>query len=290
MRQLKLLSRLIVAASVLVSVNAVADQAAVMPMKTLPVNIKSVVPVAVPLAPLTAAQKGQIDQEIRAYLMANPEILIEISQQLQAKQQQAVIDKANKVIPANASLLAHDAMSPVAGNALGPVAVVEFFDYQCPHCKTMVPALDALILANKNVRIVYKEMPIFGPESEFASRAALAANKQAKYQAFHRALMKTTGRLTDQQILDIAKSVGLDVNKMQAVMNSPEISKELQSTGQLTQQLGLPGTPGFVILTDTAGKVVFRFIPGQTTQALLQQAVTEVVAPVAVKTMPAKTI
>ncbi len=282
MRQLKLLSRLIVAASMMVSVSAMADQASVMPMKSMPVSAPVAAPA--PLAPLTAAQKVQIDQEIHAYLVANPDILIEMSQKLQAKQQQDILDKASKVIPANVQLLAHDPMSPVAGNALAKVTVVEFFDYQCPHCKAMVPALDALILANKNVRVVYKEMPIFGPESEFASRAALAANKQGKYQAFHRALMKSEGRLTDQQILDIAKSVGLDVNKMQAVMNSPDISKELQSTGQLAQQLGLPGTPGFVVLSDTAGKVEFRFIPGQTTQAQLQQAVTDVSTVVPVNT------
>lgn len=239
----------------------------------------SVVPKTV-AAPASTDPKAVIDQEIRAYLLAHPEILIEMSQLLQSKQQQQMMVKASQAINDNAKALAHDPQSPVAGNLNGNVTVVEFFDYQCPHCKAMVSAVDGILLANKNVRVVYKEMPIFGAESEFAAKAALAASKQGKYQAFHRALMKTEGRLSDQQILDLAKSVGLDVNKLQAVMNTPEIAKELQDTGLLAQKLGLQGTPAFIVLTENGAKVTSRFIPGQTTQPALQQAINEVSAAV----------
>lgn len=280
MRQLKLLTRLIVLTSLFASGSAMADQALVGAEVAKPVVAAPVAkPAAMPAPALLASQKVMIEQTVHSYLLAHPEILMEMSQKLQAQQEQQVMDKAAKVIPANVQLLAHDVQSPVAGNVAGKVTVVQFFDYQCPHCKAMVPIMDAIVLANNNVRVVYKEMPIFGPESEFAARAALAANKQGKYLAFHRALMKTTGHLTDEQVLDIAKSVGLDSNKMQAVMNSPEISKELKDTGMLAQQLGLPGTPAFVVLTETGAKVNSRFIPGQTTQVALQQAITEVVAP-----------
>ena len=280
MRQLKLLNRLIVATSLLASVSAFAvTPEAVKPaaplLKPAPASISVPAPAA-SVPALLPTQKALIEQTVRDYLLANPEILMEMSQKLQAKQQQEALVKATKVISANAQLLAHDPQSPMAGNTQGKVTVVEFFDYQCPHCKAMTPIMDGIVLANKNVRVIYKEMPIFGPESEFASRAALAANKQGKYLAFHRALMKTEGRLSNQQVLDIAKSVGLDSNKMQAVMNSAEISKELKDTAQLAQQLGLPGTPAFVVMTETAGKVDSRFIPGQTDQGALQQAVNEV--------------
>ena len=272
MRQLKLLTRLVVLTSLITSATAMAEPAAV------------AAPVAKPAPPaLLASQKAFIEQTMHTYLLAHPEILMEMSQKLQAKQQQEVLDKAAKVIPANVKILAHDAQSPVTGNAMGAVTVVQFFDYQCPHCKAMVPIIDGLVLANKNVRIVYKEMPIFGPESEFAARAALAANKQGKYTAFHHALMKTDGRLSNQQVLDIAKSVGIDTNKMQAVMNSADISKELKETGMLAQLLGLPGTPAFVVLTEQGTEVNSRFIPGQTDQAALQQAINAVSAAAPVK-------
>lgn len=241
-----------------------------------PVAVATPTPVAAPVATPAVVSKAMIDQEIRSYLLAHPEILIEMSQKLQAQQQQALLAKAGAAITANIKALAHDPQSPVAGNLNGTITVIEFFDYQCPHCKVMVSAMDGIQSANKNVRIVYKEMPIFGPESEFASKAALAAAKQGKYQAFHHALMKTQGRLTDQQVLDIAKSLGLDNNKLLAVMNSPEISKEIQNNALLAQQLGLSGTPAFVILTETTGKVDYRLIPGQTDQSTLQQDINEV--------------
>lgn len=286
MRQLIALKSLIIISSLLTTATALADSIVAAPKTTTAIAapkapVASVTPVATTPAPaaLTDAQKAQIDQEIHTYLLAHPEILIEMSQKLQAQQQQAMTEKATAVISSQVKLLAHDPQSPVAGNVNGTITVIEFFDYQCPHCKAMVGAMDSLMLVNKNVRVVYKELPIFGPESEFASKAALAAAKQSKYQSFHHALMKTQGRLTDQQVLDIAKGVGIDINKMQAVMNTPEIAAELKANGQLAQQLGLPGTPAFIILTETAGKVTSRFIPGQTDLTALQQAVSQVSAP-----------
>jgi protein-disulfide isomerase len=277
MQQLKVVTGLMLVAGLLTGASAMAQQAAA------PVATQSAV-----AQPLQANQTALIEQTVRTYLLAHPEILMEMSQKLQAKQQQEMMDKAAKVIVANVQQLAHDPASPVTGNALGKVTVVEFFDYQCPHCKAMVSIMDGLMLANKDLRIVYKEMPIFGAESEFAARAALAANKQGKYQALNHALLKAEGRLSNQQVLDIAKSIGLDINKLQAVMNSAEITKELQSTSQMAQQLGLPGTPAFIVLTEKAGKVDFRFIPGQTDQNALQQAINAVTGvastkPVAVK-------
>lgn len=302
MRQLKLLTRLVVLTGLMVSATAaIADLAPAAPtapaapavaVTNAPAIKAAVMPVA-PAAPaaapaLLASQKAFIEQTMHDYLLAHPEILMEMSQKLQAQQQQATLDKAAKVIPANVKILAHDAQSPVSGNALGSVTVVQFFDYQCPHCKAMVPIMDALVLANKNVRVVYKEMPIFGPESEFAARAALAANKQGKYAAFHHALMKTEGRLSNEQVLDIAKSVGIDSNKMQAVMNSADISKELKETGMLAQLLGLPGTPAFVVLTEQGSAVTSRFIPGQTDQVALQQAINAVSVATPVKAAAAQ--
>jgi protein-disulfide isomerase len=277
---------LLTIATSLLSTAALADQTtpAAAPIKpaavaATPAATQAPAPAATPVATATAASdanKAMIDQEIRSYLLAHPEILIEMSQKLQAQQQQAMVEKAGAAITANIKQLAHDPQSPIAGNLNGNVTVVEFFDYQCPHCKVMVSIMDAIQSANKNVRIVYKELPIFGQESEFAAKAALAAAKQGKYQAFHHALMKTQGRLNDQQVLDIAKSLGLDNNKLLAVMNSPAITKELQDNATLAQQLGLGGTPAFVVLSETAGKVNYRFIPGQTDQGTLQKDINEV--------------
>lgn len=237
---------------------------------------------AAPAETFNATQKQAIEQIVHDYLVQHPEVLMEAGQALQAKQQQAAMKQAQEAIPANAKTLISSAISPVAGNAKGTISVIEFFDYQCPHCKAMVPAIQGLIAANKNVRVVYKEMPIFGADSEFASRAALAAQKQGKYEVFHNALMKSSGRLPNQTVLDIAKSVGLDINRLQADMKQADISNELASNGQLAEKIGVRGTPAIIVIEDADPKVN-RFIPGETSQAALQTAIDQVSPKVATK-------
>jgi protein-disulfide isomerase len=133
------------------------------------------------MAALSSTQKTEIDQEIHDYLMANPEILIDMSKKLQDKMAKDQSAKATEAIKANATTLFNDPSSPTAGNKTGPVTLVEFFDYQCVHCAKMHPITLQLLKANPNIKVIYKEFPIFGKESEYAAAAALAANKQGKY-------------------------------------------------------------------------------------------------------------
>jgi protein-disulfide isomerase len=127
------------------------------------------------------------------------------------------------------------------------VALVEFFDYRCPYCKQVAPAIEALLGEDKQLRIVYKEFPVLGPESVTASRAALAARKQGKYEALHRALMGMKGQINDAAIFNVAQSAGLDVEKLKRDMQAPEIDRMLQANQQLAAALDIRGTPGFVI-------------------------------------------
>lgn len=228
-------------------------------------------------AAFSANQQAEIEKIVHNYLLAHPEVLIEVSHALEQKQQVMMQTQADKVIPMVAKDLLNDPNSPVAGNPKGTVSVVEFFDYQCPHCKIMAKEIDSLIASDPNVRIVYKELPIFGGDSEFAAKAALAAQRQGKFIVFHNALLNAQGRLPNQTVLDIAKSVGLDVNTLQAQMNLPVYTKELQDSAVLAKKIGINFTPGFVVLTTQKdGKVKSVFIPGQTTKDQLAQAVRTV--------------
>src|SRR6188508_3369018 len=121
-----------------------------------------------------------------------------------------------------------DPESPVGGNPKGDVSVVEFFDYRCPYCKQVMPALDALLAKDKQLRFVYKEFPVLGPDSVHAARAALAARKQGKYEAMHRALMAVKGQLDEAAILKVAASVGLDIDRLKADTAAPEIDQALK--------------------------------------------------------------
>lgn len=143
--------------------------------------------------------------------------------------------------------LFHSPNDPVAGNPKGKVTVVEFFDYQCGHCINMASAIQDLIKQNPDVRVVFKEYPIRGPMSEVASRAALAANMQGKYYPFSHALLTADTELTDAIIFKIAKSKGLDVNKLKKDMDNPSVNAILKQNYSLAKELGIAGTPAFFI-------------------------------------------
>jgi protein-disulfide isomerase len=140
-----------------------------------------------------------------------------------------------------------DPDAPIAGNPTGDVSLVEFFDYRCPYCKQVEPALEKLLAEDKRLRLVYKEFPVLGPDSLTASKAALAARKQGKYDAMHRALMAVKGQLDDAAIFKVAGSVGLDVARLNRDMADPEITRMLKNNHQLADALDIRGTPAFII-------------------------------------------
>ena len=110
------------------------------------------------------------------------------------------------------------------------MSLVEFFDYRCPYCKQVEPALETLLADDRQLRFVYKEFPVLGPDSMTAARAALAARKQGKYDAFHRALMALKGQINDETVIyKVAGSVGLDVDRLKRDMGAPEIDKALKA-------------------------------------------------------------
>jgi protein-disulfide isomerase len=126
--------------------------------------------------------------------------------------------------------------------------VVEFFDYRCGHCKASLPAIKA-IAARGNVRLALIEYPILTADSLLAAQAAVAARRQSgpKYLAFHFALMATNGDLPRERILGIARSVGLDVARLQRDMQDPAVIASVKASQDLAQRLRLDGTPSFVI-------------------------------------------
>lgn len=150
-----------------------------------------------------------------------------------------------------ADRLVDDRRDPIFGNPDGNVTVVEFFDYRCPYCKTVAARLLATVKRDGNIRLVFKELPVLGARSEYAARAALAAKNQGRYLAFHKALMRSSGRLTQKRVLSIAKSVGVNTNRLRADMQSPEIDDAIAANRDMARKLGIRGTPTFVIADRT---------------------------------------
>lgn len=175
------------------------------------------------------------------------------------------------------SSLFHHAGDPVGGNPNGKITIAEFFDYQCGHCLSMGPVMQAIIKANPNVRVVYKEFPIRGPVSDLAARAALAANKQGKYSQFSHALLSASQPLTEEGIYNIAKNTGLNIAKFKKDMNSSDVTNTLRNTANLAQELNVNGTPAFFI-GDTNAKSAnnITFVLGEMSETELQNAINKV--------------
>lgn len=173
--------------------------------------------------------------------------------------------------------LFHQPNNPTAGNPQGNVTVAEFFDYQCGHCQAMAPIISAIIKANPNVRVVFKDFPVFpGSTSTFAARAALAANLQGKYYQFSHALLSSDQPLTEQVVFNIAQQTGLNVAKLKIDMRRKNIYEQLSANIRLAKQLKLVGTPAFYIgKTNGTGKIAFVF--GEMSQDELQSAIDSAV-------------
>lgn len=232
----------------------------------------------------TPAQQTAIEQIVHNYLVQHPEVLVQAAMALQQKQQTQMEQQATKTIPTIAQELFGDPNSPVAGNPNGTITVVEFFDYQCPHCKDMTPLLNNIVQSNKNVRLVFKQLPIFGANSIFAAKAALAAQQQGKYLALHDALMNTRTPLTNDVVLDIAKQVGLNIPQLQKAMKSPVFDQEIKQDDQLASSLKLTGTPGLVIAKVSVDPKTHKvtsvnnplLIPGAVDEPTLEKAIAQV--------------
>ncbi|MGC2201456.1 MAG: DsbA family protein [Stellaceae bacterium] len=202
---------------------------------------------AIRAAEIPSAQREAIEAIIHDYLMKNPDVLIEALRGAEDKLDREADAKATKILTDRHGEIFDDPATPVGGNPRGDVTIVEFFDYRCPYCKQVLPALQTLLTEDHQLRFIYKEMPVLGPQSVVAARAALAAQRQHRYEAFHTAMMATKGQITDETIYRVAASVGLDVDQLKKDMAKPEIEKALKANLALADALNIRGTPGFII-------------------------------------------
>ncbi len=218
--------------------------------KVLPVLGVAVLLGAAAFPQFVQAQSGVNKEEIQAivkeYLTANPEIVIQAIEAYQTKQQQQEEASQAEALKKNKDAILNMG-SPMAGNPNGDVVVVEFFDYNCGYCKKALPDIKKLIDEDKNVKVIFKELPILSDSSEMAARWALAADKQGKYWDYHVALMNFTGPKTKETLTALAKEAGLDAEKLAKDAESKAVREMLEKTSALSRELGIRGTPAFII-------------------------------------------
>jgi protein-disulfide isomerase len=219
----------------------------IVPLALACVLVAAMPPRALAAAEITPAQREAIEGVIHDYLMHNPDVLIEALRGAEDKLNREADAKATTALSEHRSEVFDDPATPVEGNPRGDVTIVEFFDYRCPYCKQVLPSLQTLLNQDRNLRFVYKEMPVLGAPSVVAAHAALAAQRQGKYGTFHAAMMGTKGQITEDTVYKVAGSVGLDVDRLKQDMAAPEIDQALKANLALADALNIHGTPAFVI-------------------------------------------
>lgn len=196
----------------------------------------------------SSLNKDDIEKIIAQYIQNNPQVILD---SVNKHQQNAAIEedkKAQDIIKSKTSEIENNPASPVAGNPKGDVVIVEFFDYLCGYCKKVLPSVTKIIEEDKNVKVVFKEFPILGPNSELAAKAALAVYSIApeKYFEFHKKVMNSHvgGK---ESIISLLKELNLNVDAIETKMNSKEIEKIIGDDRALASTIGIRGTPAFII-------------------------------------------
>lgn len=208
-------------------------------------------------AGLDEAGKKEMETLIHDYLMEHGDVIIQAVEKHQQEQQQAAEREQQSNLKNHKEyLLSPD--RPSTGPADADVTVVEFFDYNCGYCKKALHDVQTLLKDDKKLRVVFIDIPILGESSNLAAQWALASQKQGKYFEYHAALMSHNGPKTEETLAEIAKGAGLDVEKLKKDLVDPTIGMRLAEHTQIAQDLGISGTPAFII-----GEEIYRGYIGE---------------------------
>lgn len=228
--------------------------------------------------PLAATEIGSMSAEetadfraaVRAYLLDNPEVLLEAIGVLEQREAAAQTANDDQLIAVNAQEIYNDGYSLIEGNPDGDITIVEFVDYRCGYCKRAFPEVQELIETDGNVRFILKEFPILGEDSVYASRFAISAQilyGDASYSALHTAMMTMRATVSEEALVAIAERLHLDGAAILAGMDALEITQILAANQALGQRLAITGTPSFVF-----GQQMLRgYLPLENMRALLAQ-------------------
>ncbi|OUS06308.1 hypothetical protein A9Q96_10060 [Rhodobacterales bacterium 52_120_T64] len=198
---------------------------------------------------------SEFGQQVRAYLLDNPEVLLDMFTLLEQEQAQIESTQSSKVIRRNAEQLFLSGDDNLMGNFDAEISIVEFSDYRCSYCKANHPILQEFVAANPNVKVIVKDFPILGDVSELATRVALSIRTiygAEDHSQFHELLLAYKGNLARSEIKLFAESLGFSFAEIEAVMDTDAISEIISTNKALAAELGIQGTPAFVTVRGVA--------------------------------------
>ncbi|WP_370401275.1 DsbA family protein [Sulfitobacter sp. JB4-11] len=225
---------------------------------------------AMDLKALTDEERALFRAEVRAYLMENPQVIMEAVELLQTREAEQQAQADLNLVSDNADALFNDGYSWVGGNPDGDITLVEFLDYRCGYCKRAHGEVAKLLESDGNIRLIVKEFPILGDQSVLASRFAVATKQVAggdSYKAVNDALMSFNGDITLPALRRLADTFDLDADAIEARMDSEEVTREIAETRALAQRMRISGTPTFVM----EDEMLRGYLPYDQMQALVAE-------------------
>jgi len=208
-------------------------------------------PTVVSAQSFTDTQRGDIEAIVKNYLISHPEVLEEAMAELSKRQTAAEAQKHEESITKNASTIFNSPRGVTLGNKDGDVTFVEFFDYNCGYCKRAMADMLDLLKNDHKLKIVLKEFPVLSEGSVDAAKVAVAVRMQdptgQKYLDFHQKLLGGRGPADKARAMAAAKDAGLDTARIEKDLSSPEVKATIQENFKLAEDMGLNGTPSYVI-------------------------------------------
>lgn len=199
---------------------------------------------------MTEAERKAFRDEVRAYLLDNPEVLIEAMDVLQQREEEAALARDTEYLTVNKDLIFANANDWVSGNPEGDITLVEFMDYRCGYCRQAYAEVDELVKTDGKIRFVVKEFPILGDASMLSAQFAIALRQLHGDEAYgkaHDALMRLRGEPTPETLTRLAKDLGLEAKPILDRMQAPEVLAVIQANYRMAEQLEITGTPAFIM-------------------------------------------
>nr|WP_111298055.1 DsbA family protein [Paracoccus saliphilus] len=221
------------------------------------------------ISAMTQDEKAAFGQAVRDYLMENPQVLIESINVLETRQAEAATRSDLELVAAHRAAIFEDGHSWVGGNPDGDLTMVEFIDYRCGVCRQFNQEVHDAVEEDGNIKLILKEFPILGEDSEMSSRFAISVLQVGgddAYVAAHDALMALRAPASPEALREIAEEIGVDADEVLARMNTDSVTQVLDKNHQLGESMSIQGTPTFII-----GDQMLRGVPRAGVAATIAQ-------------------
>lgn len=190
-------------------------------------------------APIPSGGKA-MEAMVREAILADPQVIPDAINRLQQIE-------VEKLLASNREAIETPFAGAWTGAKDGDVVLVEFFDYNCPYCRQSIPDVDRLVKEDAGLKVVFRDLPVLGPDSERFARASLSAAEQGRYRRFYTSVFEGQGALTQERLIRNVRAAGLDEARVAQDLNSKAIAAEVDKNLELGRALGLTGTPSYIV-------------------------------------------